>query len=164
MSASPSADGGPFELHATIDGKALVFANLELWWSEAEPPEHEYPTFTLITSTEIPGDGPRIEVECAAPEATTFRDLSGESFGLNPLGGDAAGGWVSVDLGRDYKAKGFPAREWVAKEARISFAEKVEDVLEGQFEASLEKSASKGGGNVASIKLSGKFRARAPRW
>lgn len=154
-----------FDLRATVDGREVVFEQLELWWSEAEPPDHEYPSFTLITSADALGDGPRIEVECPATEATTFRDLSGETFILNPLSGEGPAGWVSVDLGRDYKPRGFPARDWVARTARVTFAEKVDDVLEGQFEAELERSASKGGGSGGgSLKLSGKFRARAPRW
>jgi hypothetical protein len=153
-----------FDLRASVDGREILFERLELWWSEAEPPEHDYPTFTLITSADAPADAPRVEVECPAPEATTFRDLSGEEFSLAPLATDGGGGWVLVDLGRDWKSRGFPAREWVAKEARIKFDEKVEDILEGTFEAQLERSAAKGGGPGAPMKLAGKFRARAPRW
>jgi hypothetical protein len=163
MSASVPSEA-MFDLRASVDGREILFAQLELWWSEAEPPEHDYPTFTLITSADAPGDAPRVEVECPAPEATTFRDLSGEEFKLSPLASDSSGGWVLVDLGRDWKSRGFPAREWVAREARIKFQEKVEDVLEGTFEAHLERSAAKGGGPGSPVRLSGKFRARAPRW
>lgn len=166
MSASkPSQEVGRFELRATIEGREVVFDGLELWWAEAEPPEHDYPTFTLITSAEAPGNAPRVEVECPAPEATTFRDLGGESFALSPLTVDGSGGWVSIDLGRDYKARGFVAREWVAREATLRFAERIDEGTEGLFEASLERSASRGGGSAGSpMKLVGKFRARAPRW
>ena len=164
MSASVPSDGAGFDLRAAVEGREVLFERLELWWSEAEPPEHDYPTFTLITSADAPGDAPRVEVECPAPEATTFRDLSGEEFKLSPLSAESPGGWVLVDLGRDYKQRGFAAREWVAKDARVHFDERVEDVLEGTFEANLERSAAKGGGNASPIKLTGKFRARAPRW
>ncbi|HVY62707.1 MAG TPA: hypothetical protein VHF22_13700, partial [Planctomycetota bacterium] len=145
MSASVPSEA-TFDLRASVDGREILFERLELWWSEAEPPEHDYPTFTLITSADAPADAPRVEVECPAPEATTFRDLSGEEFRLAPLATDGGGGWVLIDLGRDWKSRGFPAREWVAKEARVKFEEKVEDILEGVFEAQLERSAAKGGG------------------
>ncbi len=141
MTAPVPADGGRFELRATVDGRPVTFEHLELWWSEAEPPEHEYATFTLITSADAPGELPRVEVECPAPEATTFRDLGGETFAIAPLAADG-GGWVAVDLGRDYKSRGFPARDWVAREARVRFEDRVDEVLEGTFEADLERSAS----------------------
>jgi hypothetical protein len=163
MSASPSSEAG-FELRAALDGREVLFERLELWWSEAEPPEHDYPTFTLITSADAPVEAPRVEVECPAPDATTFRDLSGEEFALAPLTSEGGGGWVLVDLGRDWKARGFAAREWVARDAKIKFQERVEEVLEGTFEASLERSAAKGGGTGGPMRLEGRFKARAPRW
>lgn len=163
MSVNPPGDGR-YELRASVDGREVLFDCLELWWADAEPPDHEYPTFTLITSADAPGDVPRVEVECTAPEATTFRDLSGEEFALSPLASESPGGWVLVDLGRDFKSRGFAAREWVARDAKVKFDERIEDVLLGTFEASLERSAAKGGGPGAPIKLSGRFRAQAPRW
>lgn len=163
MSApSPSAEDR-FDLCATVDGRDILFERLELWWSEAEPPGQPFPSFTLTTSADAPGDAPRIEVECPARDATTFHDLSGESFALAPLEGDG-GEWVSVDLGRGYKQRGFAARAWVAREARVTFDARGAGAIEGSFEASLERSAAKGGSPGAPVKIAGRFRARAPKW
>src|SRR5437667_10817673 len=101
MSAPVPSQDGTFELQASLDGRAMVFDSLELWWSEAEPPEHDYPTFMLVTSADAPGDAPHVEVECPAPDATTFRDLGGETVTLRPLAADGGRGWVPIDLGRD---------------------------------------------------------------
>lgn len=157
--------GDEFELRATIDGRAVVFPHLELWWAEAEPPEQDHPTFTLATSADLGGDGPRIEVECVARDATTFRDIAGRRFVLAPLSAEG-GGWVTVDFGRDFRARGFPARDWVARRAIVRFDDGIGEVLSGSFEADLERSAAKGGppGPAAPIRLEGSFRARAPRW
>jgi hypothetical protein len=163
--AEPRPDGADrFELRASVEGREVVFDELELWWCEPEPPAEEYPTFTLTTGVDAPPGAPRLEVECAAPDATTFRDLAGASFALAPLAAEKGGGWVSVDLGRDWKERGFPGREWVASEANVRFDTLREGLLEGAFEAALEKSRAGGDARHAALRIVGRFRARAPRW
>lgn len=154
-----------FELSGTIEGRPVRFEDLELWWTEPEPPMHLLPGFTLITCAEAPGDRPRIEIECPVPDATTFRDLRGATFRLSPLSTEAVGGWMSVDVGRDWRPRGFAIRDWVARQAVVRFDDTTEDVLSGTVEAELERSAAKGGPvGAPTVRLSGRFRVKAPRW
>lgn len=163
MAESSLPEVDRFELRASVEGRAVVFENLELWWCEPEPPEEEYPSFTLTTGADTPTGAPRLEVESPAPDATTFRDLLKATFALAPLGAEP-NGWVSVDLGKDWKERGFPGREWVASEARIEFDEVAEGVLGGAFEAALERSRAQGDGREGTLRIAGRFRARPPRW
>lgn len=154
------------ELRASFGGREVVFRDLELWWSDPEPPDQAHPTFSLVTSSDLPPQAPHLEIECAAPDATTFRDLVGEEFVLAPLSREDPRGWVSIDLGRDFKANGFAAREWVSPAAKLQFEALDGDALEGTFEASLERSAASGRAPAPAgvVRFEGRFRARAPKW
>jgi hypothetical protein len=160
------SNGKSFELRARIDGHEVVFGNIELWWSDPEPPEQESPSFALITSADVPPDLPHVEIECPAPEATTFKDLRGDTFKIEPLAADGAGGWMSLDLGRDFKSSGLPGRAWVARRVELRFEEGEGESLEGALEAELERSAARGGlpAPAQPVKLTGTFCVLAPRW
>jgi len=161
--ATPS--GERFDLTATVDGRTVVFERVELWWSEAEPPQQPTASLSLASSPDLPADRAHIEVECPAPGAVTYKALLGAERRLAPLAEAGDGGWLSVDLGRDARARGFACRDWVATEATVRCEAAADGLVTGEVDALLEPSAAKGARvDAPPIRLAGRFRAQAPRW